>query len=133
MFGALDISTSGMHAQRVRMNVIAQNLANVDSILDDEGRPEPYRRKVTVMASGAAGDGTPGVRVARIAEDRGPLRRVYEPNSEYAGEDGYVNYPNVNMVTENVDGLLAARAFEANVAAFELTKTMIGSALRILA
>jgi flagellar basal-body rod protein FlgC len=133
MFGTFDVSTSGMRAQRVRMNVIAQNLANVNSILDADGQPNPYRRQVTIMAQGADGKGTPGVRVAAIEQDGGPLRRVKDPDSEYADADGYVKYPNVNMVTENVDGMLAARAFEANVAAFELTKTMIGSALRILA
>jgi flagellar basal-body rod protein FlgC len=133
MFGTFDISTSGMKAQRVRMNVVAQNLANANSILDENGQPNAYRRQVALFAQGADDRGAPGVRVAGIAKDTGPLRRVRDPNSKYADKDGYVNYPNVDIIAENVDAMLAARAFEANVAAFELTKTMIGSALRILA
>ena len=133
MFGTFDISTSGMRAQRVRLNVVAQNLANVNSIVNAKGELAPYRRKVAIFSQGADAGGAPGVRVSSIVNDPSPLRRVYEPYSKYADAEGYVKYPNVNMVTENVDGMLAARAFEANVAAFELTKSMIGSALRILA
>ena len=133
MFGTFDISTSGMRAERTRMNIVAQNLANANTILDENGQPNPYRRQMAIFMQGSGGKGTAGVRVAEIAKDTGGLRRVKDPNSKYADQDGFVNYPNVDVVAENVDGLMAARAFEANVAAFELTKTMIGSALRILA
>jgi len=133
VFGTFDISVSGMRAQRVRMTTIAQNLANVNTTHNDAGEPEPYRRLVTLMAQGADKAGAPGVRVTDIVQDPGPLRRVYEPHHPDADADGYVNYPNVDMVTENVDAIEAARAFEANVAAFEMTKSIIGSALRILA
>lgn len=133
MFGTFDISVSGMRAERVRMSVVAQNIANANTILDDSGKPNAYRRQMAVFAQGADENGAPGVRVTEITKDMGRLRRVKDPGSKYADQDGFVNYPNVDIVAENVDGLMAARAFEANVAAFELTKTMIGSALRILA
>lgn len=133
MFGTFDVSVSGMRAQRIRMTTIAQNLANVNTTHNDAGEPEAYRRLVTLMGQGADGPGSPGVRVTDIVMDPGPLRRVHDPHHPDAGPDGYVNYPNVDMVTENVDAIEAARAFEANVAAFEMTKSIIGSALRILA
>jgi len=133
MFGTFDISVSGMRAQRVRMTAIAQNLANINTTHNDAGEPEAYRRLVTIMAQGADKAGSPGVRVAGVVEDPGPLRRVNDPDHPDAGPDGYVSYPNVDMVTENVDAIEAARAFEANVAAFEMTKSLISNALRILA
>jgi flagellar basal-body rod protein FlgC len=133
MFGNFDVSVSGMRAQRVRLDTISQNLANVDSLLNERNEFEPYRRRVALFARGAEGPGTPGVRVARIVEDPGPLRLVHDPDSEYADAEGNVPHPNVDLVTEHVNAIEASRAFEANVAAFELTKSMIGSALRILA
>ncbi len=133
MFSSLDISTSGMRAQRVRMNTIASNLANIHTTRDAQGRVNPYRRLVTTFEAGAGGDNTPGVRVASINKDNGPLRRVFEPGHPDADAGGYVLYPNVDLVVESVNALGAGRAFEANVAAFEATKSMIGSAMRILA
>lgn len=133
MFGTFDISVSGMRAQRVRMTTIAQNIANVNTLRNEAGQPEPYRRLVTLFAEGAAGGDGPGVHVTDIVKDPGPLRRVFDPQHPDADRDGYVNYPNVDIVVENVDALESARAFEANVAAFEMTKAIIGSALRILA
>lgn len=133
MFQTLDIATSGMRAQRVRMTAIASNLANVNTTRNDRGEPVPYRRLITLLEPGANGQGTPGVRVAGVVRQQGPLRRVEAPSHPDAGPDGYVNFPNVDIATEMIDGIEAARAFEANVAAFEMTKTIIGSALRILA
>ena len=133
MFNVLDISTSGMRAQRVRMNTIASNLANLNTTRDASGRINPYRRLVTVFESGAAGAGTPGVRVSKITADNGSLRRVFEPGHPDADAAGFVLYPNVDLVVEQVNAIDAGRAFEANVAAFEATKSMIGSAMRILA
>lgn len=133
MFGTLDISVSGMRAQRVRMTTIAQNLQNINTTRNAAGRTEAYRRHVAIFAQGADGPGTSGVRIADIVKDPGPLRRVKDPHHQDADADGYVNYPNVDMVTESVDAMEAARAFEANVSVFELSKSMIGSALRILA
>lgn len=133
MFSVLDISTSGMRVQRVRMNTIASNLANMNTTRDEFGRVNPYRRLLTTFEAGAAGRGTPGVRVSKIHADQGPLRRAFEPGHPDADADGFVFYPNVDMIVESVDAIDAGRAFEANVAAFEATKSMIGSAMRILA
>jgi len=133
MFQTLDIATSGMRAQRVRMTAIASNLANVNTTRNERGERVPYRRLITLLAPGADGQGTPGVRVADVVQQQGPLRRVKAPDHPDAGPDGYVNFPNVDIATEMTDAIEAARAFEANVAAFEMTKTIIGSALRILA
>ena len=133
MFGTFDISVSGMTAQRVRLDTISMNLANINTTRNAAGEPEPFRRLVTIFAEGAGGPGSPGVRVQAVVRDPGPLRRVYEPQHPDAGPDGYVNYPNVDMVAENVDAIEASRAFEANVAAFELAKSMLATSLRLLA
>ena len=133
MFGTFDISVSGMRAQRVRMTTGSQNLANVNTTRNAAGQPEPYRRRVVLFGAGAEGPGTSGVRVTDIVRDTSPLRRVHQPGHPDADAEGYVDYPNVDMVSENIDLIEAARAFEANVTAFELTKSMIQTALRILA
>jgi len=135
MFGTFDISASGMRAERVRMNIVAQNIAKAEAVLDENGQVNPYRRQMAVFAQGADERGTPGVRVAGVVKDMSPLRAVeVGPGHELdTDQDGIVYYPNVDILTENVDGMLAARAFEANVAAYEITKSMIGNALRILA
>ena len=132
MFGSFDVSVSGMKAQRVRLDTIAMNLANLSTTRNAAGEAEPFRRLVTIFAEGAQGLGTPGVRVSDIIRDASPPRRVHDPEHPDAGPDGYVNYPNVDMVVENVNAIEAARAFEANVAAFELSKSMFASALRLL-
>jgi flagellar basal-body rod protein FlgC len=133
MFGTFDISTSGMMAQRVRLTAIASNLANLHTTENAAGQPSPYQRLMTTMAAGADGKGTPGVRVTGVAKDQSPPRLVYDPTHPDAGADGYVKYPNVDLATENVDAIEATRAFQANVMAFESTKAIMASSLRILA
>jgi flagellar basal-body rod protein FlgC len=135
MFGTFDISASGMRAERIRMNVVAQNIAEADAVLDENGQVNPYRRQMAVFAQGADEQGTPGVRVTSVVKDMGPLRAVEvgPGNRLDIDQDGIVYYPNVDILAENVDGMLAARAFEANVAAYEISKSMVGNALRILA
>lgn len=136
MYGTLDISVSGMVAQRVRMDTIATNLANVDTILDAAGRPSPFQRRAAVFQPNQE-DGSPGVHVSEITLDRSPPRKVYDPGNPYAQQDGadagYVYYPNIDQVTEKISAIEAVRAYEANVAAAEATKTMIAQALRLLA
>jgi flagellar basal-body rod protein FlgC len=146
MYPALGVSATGLAAQRLRMDVIANNLANVDSTT---GVGEAYRRRVVVMgeapsgaqfrlprpggtqAGGAEGD-LHGVNVVQIAEDQTPLRRVYEPGNPLADQFGYVTKPNVNPVTEMVDMVAASRSYQANVTAFDATKNMAKEALRLL-
>ncbi len=133
MFGALDVSTSGLVAQRTRLQVIAANLANRSSLLDANGNYAPYRRRFAVLSAGQDEQGGPGVRVAQIQMDDAPLRKVYEPGSPYADRDGYVQYPNVEPAIEMVNALEATRAYEANITAAEATKSMWQTSLRLLA
>lgn len=136
MYGTLDISVSGMVAQRVRMDTIATNLANVDTILDAAGRPSPFQRRAAVFQPNQE-DGSLGVHVSEITRDQSPPRKVYDPGNPYAQQEGadsgYVYYPNIDQVTEKISAIEAVRAYEANVAAAEATKTMIAQALRLLA
>ncbi|MBO8141911.1 MAG: flagellar basal body rod protein FlgC [Firmicutes bacterium] len=135
MLHAFSISASGMTAERVRMDTIANNLANANTTRTPEGGP--YRRQVPVFAArewpswqrmGFAGA---GVRVVAIREDPGPFRLVYDPHHPDAGPDGYVRMPNVDVVREMVDLISATRAYEANVSAFNAAKTMAMRALDI--
>lgn len=140
-FGAMDISASGMTAQRLRTDIIAQNIANVNSTRDGNGNP--YRRRTVVfeekpshsfnnylsVASSSIGN---GVKVSEIVEDtETPMTMVYDPSHPDADEDGYVYYPNVNTVTEMTNLIDASRSYEANITAFNGTKSMILQALEI--
>jgi flagellar basal-body rod protein FlgC len=137
MYGALDISTSALVAQRTRLNVISANLANRDTILNADGEYEPYRRRFAVLAAAEAGSagerGGLGVRVAGIEIDDSPLQARLEPDSPYADARGMVHYPNVSPVIEQMDAMEATRSYEASISAIEATKSMIGVALEILA
>lgn len=134
LFRVFDISASGMTAERLRMDTIANNLANVNTTRTARGGP--YRRQMVVFeerlaqASGYGLRGN-GVRVSRIVEDDDPPRLVYDPHHPDANEQGYVEMPNVNIVTEMVDMITASRAYEANVAALNAAKAMALKALDI--
>lgn len=136
MFRSLDISTSGLVAQRQRMNVIAGNIANANTTRDADGNVAPFqRRMVTFSADQRRDEGNGGLGVDyRVEIDTGTApRRVYQPGHPDADRDGYVSYPGVNLITEFVNALEASRAYEANVAAIEITKEMAELGLRILA
>ncbi len=144
MFGALDISTSALVAQRVRMDTIAGNVANAFTLKRADGEPGPYRRRVAVFAPGSPSpdrpDGRrmgPGVHVARVLEDSSPPHYVFDPDHPLAIRSGkwkgYVAYPNVDLGTEMVNAVEAARAYEANVTVLAATKSMITNSLKLLA
>ncbi|HVZ92891.1 MAG TPA: flagellar basal body rod protein FlgC [Phycisphaerales bacterium] len=143
MYGGLDVSVSGMIAQRTRMDTIAANLANQGAILDSSGKPNPYQRRIAVFMPGdpdaISADGKKlGVHVGQIQLDDAPPKKVWDPGHPYARQvpetdAGYVYYPNVDPVTEQINAVDAMRAYEANVAAAEATKSMIAQALRLLA
>lgn len=139
MFGALEISTSALVAQRIRMDTIAGNLANAFTTVDKYGNASPYRRRVALFEpTNPAGTASKaGVHVARIVEDPSGPRMVYDPGHPLAikgGElDGYVLYPNVDVGTEMVNAIEAMRAYEANITVMEVTKSMISASLRLLA
>jgi flagellar basal-body rod protein FlgC len=122
---SFDISASGLSAQRARLDVIASNLANVETTRTPGGGP--YRRLLPVFASRTRNPG--GVAVVGIAVDPRDPRRVYQPGHPDADPDGFVAYPNVNIVEEMVDLVSATRSYEANAAAYNAAKTMAQRAL----
>ncbi len=138
MFTTNAISASALSAYRTRMDTIANNMANSMTTRDAAGNPAPYRRRIALFSVGA--DGLPsgsGVHVSQIIQDPAPPRKVYDPGHPDAvktGPDaGYVSYPNVSPEVEMVDMIAATRAYQANVAAYEAGKSIIASALRLLA
>ncbi len=134
MFDSLDISASALLAQRTRMDTIAQNLACMNVPRNAAGQDEPYRRRFVVFAPGMPGNSSaPGVHVASIATDKSNFREVYEPGSPFADAKGVVRYPNVDLAIETVNMIEASRAYEANVTMMDVQKSMINSALRLLA
>ena len=133
---SIEISAAGMRAQRARMDLIAANLANVDttSARVEGSRHVPYRRRMAVLLEGAGGAPQP-----RVVEDRSDFRAEFQPGHPHAvpmdsGEKdaGTVYFPNVNPMVEMVDMIAASRAYEANLTAVEVAKAMNQSALRIL-
>ncbi len=136
MFGALDTSTSALVAQRIRMDAIAGNVANAYTTQRADGKAGPYQRRFVVFAAGD-GKGGPGVHVAKVGEDRSPGHMVNEPDNPAAIKEGkwkgWVEYPNVEPITEMTNAMLASRAYEANVSVMDVTKRMMASSLRLLA
>ncbi len=134
IFGGLNVSASGMTAERLRMDVIAENLANADTTQGVDGKP--YRRKEVVLQEAGGGgsfaDALNGVNVVGVTQDMSPLKRVYDPGNPAADKQGYVAMPNVEPVTEMVDLITASRGYEANVQALQVSKTMFNRTLDIL-
>jgi flagellar basal-body rod protein FlgC len=141
LFDAIDTAASGLSAERLRMDVTAENLANAQTTRGADG--QPYRRKVVTLEQAGAGFGQAlggamnrgaagGVRVAGIAADATPNRLVYDPGHPDADARGYVSMPNVQPVTEMVDLISASRAYEANVTVMQTAKQMFSKTLEIL-
>jgi len=133
---SLEISASGLYAQRRRMDVIASNLANIETTHTKKGGP--YRRKMVVMSPKPVEDfdkvlalQAEGVKIDDIVEDKSPFRKAYNPSHPDADKNGYVLKPNVDLVVEVTNMLMARRAFEANIAAIKSTKQMALKALEI--
>ena len=140
MLPALDISTSALVAQRIRLDTVSSNLANLTSLeRDASGNMQPYQSRYVIFQTDDSLEtrqGAVGVKVASVqTEQIEPLYR-WQPSHPYAIKDGpkkgYVAYPNVNMTAEMVDALVATRAYEANIGAMELSKNMAQQSLRIL-
>ncbi|MBE7719513.1 flagellar basal body rod protein FlgC [Lacrimispora indolis] len=141
---SMNISASAMTAQRLRLDIASENIANIDTTRTEAGGP--YRRKMVVLEArsennfrrvlmNAAGLGrqqsTGGVRVSQIVEDTSPFKSVYSPEHPDADENGYVQMPNVDLIKETVDSMSATRSYEANITAFNAVKTMASKALEI--
>jgi flagellar basal-body rod protein FlgC len=135
MFHSIDISASGLIAQRQRMDTIAGNIANSSSTQNENGEIKPFQRRLVVMQAAGGSDSTQGVGVSADVEvdTQSPPRLVHQPGHPHANAEGYVSYPNVNIVTEFVNALEASRAYDANVTTMEVTKDMIQSTFKIIA
>lgn len=136
VFDALRVTGSALRAQRVRLDVIAENVANAEATRSSGGGP--YRRQQVVLRSrqiedGPGGPSCVGVRVAAVEADPSPLPRAYIPGHPDADAEGYVTMPNVDLPTEMADMVLAARAYEANAAVLRSGREMRQAALSILA
>ncbi len=142
-FTSLDIGASGLTAQRLRMDTISQNIANVNTTRTEDGTP--YRRREVIfeertgsdsfssVLSAASNrlDNGQGVRVSKVVEDSSEFRKEYDPGHPDADENGYVSKPNVDIVTEMVNMISATRSYEANVTSINATKSMALKALEI--
>lgn len=126
MFKILDISASGMHAQTVRLNTIASNMANVDSI--SSNKDETYKSKQPVFQTIMdANEYEPaaGVRVKEIVESEAPAKMEYNPNHPMADDSGYIYRPNVNVVEEMANMLSASRSYETNIEVMNTSKQLL--------
>lgn len=131
---AREIAVSGLKAQRIRMNVIANNIANAQTTRTREGGP--FRRQLVLLRGNQLKSGynpeALGVRVKRIVDDPAPFRTVYQPEHPEADESGYVKYPNISLAVEMIDLVSAQRAYEANIAVFVSDRRMNQQALEII-
>jgi flagellar basal-body rod protein FlgC len=129
LFTAMDISASGLRAQRTRMNVISSNLANAQTTRTNEGGP--YKRRDVIFKENSFEGQLASVEVDDIVTDPTPGKRIYDPGNPDADDSGYVTMPNVNMMEEMVNMINATRAFEANSIAVKSQKDMALKALTI--
>lgn len=130
VFSGMRISASGLSAERMRMDAISSNVANVKTTRTEDGGA--YRRKVPVFQENFDEKlGMLGVKTVSIEEDKSPLRKLYEPDHPDADAQGYVEYPNVDMLVEMSDLMTAVRSYESNVDTLNAQKGMISKALEI--
>ena len=132
MFKIFDVSGSVASAQSQRLNVVASNLANADSVVSADGKP--YRAKQVVFEAtpmGNTGELSKGVRVRQVVDDASPPRMVYDPKNPVADEKGYVAFPNVNVVEEMTNMISASRSYQTNVEVMNTAKTMLLRTLSI--
>jgi len=139
----MNISASGLTAQRARLDVTAENISNSSTTRTESG--DPYRRRMVVFEPRNEGSfqeifsraakgkysGQQGVVVSEIIEDDSPFKSVYEPTHPDADENGYVMMPNVDLLKETIDGMEASRAYDANVTAFNAIKAMATKGLEV--
>jgi flagellar basal-body rod protein FlgC len=134
---SLETSASGLYAQRKRMDIIASNLANIETTRTNKGGP--YRRKMVVMGTKeidqdfdkALNSSVKGVQIEEIVEDQTPFKKVYNPSHPDADKNGYLYKPNIDLIVETTNMMMAKRAFEANIAAIKATRQMVIKALEI--
>ncbi|WP_187646997.1 flagellar basal body rod protein FlgC [Nitrosophilus labii] len=137
LFKGLEIATTGMSAQKVRIDIVSSNLANVNSTKDKEGLP--YRRKIPVFEAVMDQEiekqnsiPLAQVRVKEVLEDPSPFKMKFDPTNPLADEKGFVKLPNVDPMREMVDMISAMRTYEANLTAFNTHKDMLLKSLEII-
>ncbi|HEY5316233.1 MAG TPA: flagellar basal body rod protein FlgC [Pirellulales bacterium] len=140
MLSSLDISSSALVAQRLRMTAIANNIANLSTTHNEAGESKPYQPRFVVFQTDETINsplGAAGVKVSSVETAHLEPRWKYQPGHPDAAKEGphqgYVAYPNINMMTEFTDAIEATRAYEANVGVIEATKDLLQHSLRILA
>ena len=142
VFNAMNVAATGMTAKRLRMDVISENIANINTTRTEDGGA--YRRKMVVfqeksttsfdnVLNGYLNQYNPnGVKVTNIVEDQSDLKLVYEPDNPDADENGYVAYPNVDTVTEMTNLIDSSRAYEASATSFNAAKSIAMKGLELL-
>jgi flagellar basal-body rod protein FlgC len=125
LFKVFDIAGSAMTAQSMRLNVVASNMANADSVTGSDG--QPYRAKQVIFQAQPQG----GVNVTRVIDDPSPMKMLYDPQSPYADAQGYVTMPNVNVVEEMTNMISASRSYQANVEMMNTAKTLLQRTLTL--
>lgn len=142
-FKSINVSATGLTAERLRMDIISKNIANAETTRTSAGTP--YRRQLVVFKEQTSGgsfesvlneargiqEGGNGVEVDKVIEDQSPFKRVYDPGHPDADEEGYLLMPNVDVVSEMVNLISASRGYEANVTALNASKSMASKALEI--
>ena len=132
LFNVFQVSASAMSAQSMRLNAVASNMANADSVVSADGRP--YRAKQVVFEAtpmGGAGELSKGVRVTQVVESAAPARMVYDPKNPAADEKGYVAFSNVNVVEEMTNMISASRAYQTNAEMMGTAKMLMEKTLTI--
>lgn len=132
LFNVFQVSSSAMTAQSMRLNTVASNLANADSVVSSDGKP--YRAKQVVFETAPTGGNSnvaSGVRVREVVEDASPPRMVFDPKNPAADEKGYVAFSNVNVVEEMTNMISASRSYQTNVEVMNTAKTMMLRTLQI--
>ncbi|SDU25168.1 flagellar basal-body rod protein FlgC [Verrucomicrobium sp. GAS474] len=131
---AIDISSSGLQAERTRLEIVASNITNAQTTRGPDGLP--YRRKEVIFApvldqAQAAGNKATGVKIGKIVDDPTPFQNIYMPGHPHADAKGFVKMPNVNIVDEMVDMMTSSRAYEANLEVIKNARQMVTQAMQI--
>ncbi|MBA3903441.1 MAG: flagellar basal body rod protein FlgC [Rhodocyclaceae bacterium] len=129
MLNVFNIAGSALTAQSARLNAVASNLANADSVVSANG--QPYRAKQVVFVAQPVEGGGTGVRVSGVVEDRAPPRLIHDPKNPAANEQGFVTMPNVNVVEEMVNMISASRAYQNNAEVMNTAKTLMQKTLAL--
>lgn len=129
LFNVMNIAGSALTAQSARLNAVASNLANADSMVGADG--QPYRAKQVMFRAAPVEGGALGVRATQVVESAAPPRMVYDPSSPAANEQGYVAMPNVNPIEEMVNMIAASRSYQNNVEVLSAAKSLVQKTLAI--